>query len=65
MKLKEILWACDPIGSMLFTGGSTLALMGLNWASGSYSWSNPHVAVPLAIGLLGLVLFGCYGEALS
>lgn len=62
LRLSEILWACDPIGSLLFVGGTTLVLLGLNWASGSYPWHNTHVAVPLAIGLLCLVLFGAYGE---
>lgn len=62
MKLTEVLWACDPVGSLLFVGGTTLALMGLNWASGSYPWHDTHVAVPLALGLLFFILFGLYGE---
>lgn len=64
MSLRSTIWACDPIGSSLFVGGSTVVLMGLNWASGSYAWSNAHVAAPLAIGLACLVAFALYGEKL-
>jgi hypothetical protein len=37
-------------------------LLALDWAGGAYAWSNPHVAVPLSIGLALLVLFAVYGE---
>lgn len=61
MSVSQIIWACDPIGSTLYIGGATCLLMALNWASGLYSWSNTHVAVPLAIGIFCLILFGIYG----
>lgn len=61
MSLKEYVWACDPIGSTLFVVSATLMLLALNWAGGRYPWSNAHVAAPLSIGLVLLVLFCVYG----
>ncbi|KAB5566058.1 major facilitator superfamily domain-containing protein [Coniochaeta sp. 2T2.1] len=60
LSVKDIIWACDPIGSGLFVSSATLILLGLDWAGGAYAWSNPHVAAPLTIGLVLLVLFGIY-----
>ncbi|KAF2734223.1 MFS general substrate transporter [Polyplosphaeria fusca] len=60
MTVSEVFWAIDPIGSFLFISSSTLMLLALNWAGGDYTWSNPHVAVPLSIGLGLLVLFCLY-----
>ena len=59
--MGELVWAIDPVGSILFISSTTLMLLGLDWASGSYKWSNPHVAVPLSIGL-GLSLLFCIYE---
>ncbi|KIW17942.1 hypothetical protein PV08_05137 [Exophiala spinifera] len=60
MRITEIIWACDPVGSCLYIGGATCCLMALNWASGLYSWSNPHVVAPLTIGIVCLLLCGVY-----
>ncbi|KAI1102553.1 MFS general substrate transporter [Jackrogersella minutella] len=60
MTLRELTWACDPIGSSLFVSSATLLLVALNWAGGSYAWGNPHVAVPLSLGLALLIAFGVY-----
>lgn len=62
MPWKDIIWACDPIGSCLFVGSATLILLGLDWAGGAYAWSDPHVAAPLTIGLVLLLAFSIYGE---
>jgi hypothetical protein len=62
MSLKEVIWACDPIGSLLFIISATLMLLALDWAGGVYPWHNPHVVAPLTIGLVALVGFGIYGE---
>jgi MFS family permease len=62
MTLKEIIWACDPIGSFLFVIAATLTLLVLNWAGGRYKWGSAHVAAPLSVGLVLLVLFCIYGK---
>ncbi|KAK4935167.1 hypothetical protein LTR10_023730 [Elasticomyces elasticus] len=60
MSLKQYVWACDPIGSLLFISACTLLLLALDWAGGAYAWSDAHVAAPLGIGLGILVLFCLY-----
>ncbi|KAI0847180.1 MFS general substrate transporter [Daldinia vernicosa] len=60
MSLWDYIWACDPIGSVLFVGSATLMLLGLDWAGGAYAWSNPHVAVSVGLGLTLLVSFAMY-----
>lgn len=65
MSFKDYVWACDPIGSLLFISGATLTLLAMDWAGGAYGWSNPHVVAPLTLGLLLLVGFGIYGKPLS
>jgi hypothetical protein len=61
MSLKNILWACDPIGSLLFIVSATLMLLALDWAGGVYPWHDKHVVAPLTIGLVSLVGFCLYG----
>lgn len=60
MTLKEYIWACDPIGATCFILSAALLLLGLDWTGGSYAWSDPHVAVPLALGFAFLVVFCLY-----
>ncbi|KAI8957282.1 major facilitator superfamily domain-containing protein [Daldinia sp. FL1419] len=43
--LKGYIWACDPVGSVLFV---------------TYAWSNSHVAAPVSLGLVLLVSFATY-----
>ena len=62
MSLKGYVWACDPIGSVLFITSATLMLLALDWASGAYAWHDPHVAAPLGIGCVLLLAFALYGE---
>lgn len=61
MSVKKIIWAIDPIGSVTFVVSATLMLLSLDWAGGAYTWSNAHVAAPLSIGLVFLVVFCLYG----
>ena len=61
MSLREYIWACDPIGTVTFVFSATLLLLALDWAGGSYAWADPHVAAPLALGLVLLVAFAGYG----
>ena len=65
MSFKSVAWACDPIGSFLFIVSATLLLLALDWAGGAYAWSNVHVAAPLAVGLVLLVMFCLYGIVYS
>lgn len=63
MSVRDYIWACDPIGSATFIAGTALMLLALDWAGGTFHWSNAHVAVPLSLGLFLLLLFGLYGES--
>lgn len=65
MSIRDYVWACDPIGSALFVTGTTLMLLALDWAGGAYAWSNPHVAVPLSLGLVMIAGFAIYGMSES
>jgi hypothetical protein len=65
MTVKEIVWAIDPIGSVLFVICTTLMLMALNWGGSRYAWSNAEVIAPLTVGCVFLVLFCLYGSCLS
>ena len=60
LSFKQLLWEIDPIGSVLFVGAATLLLLALDWGGSAYSWSDAHVAAPLAIGFGLLVLFCLY-----
>ncbi|OAG01644.1 MFS general substrate transporter [Paraphaeosphaeria sporulosa] len=60
MSFKEYVWACDPIGSVLFISGATLMLLALNWAGGAYHWSDPHVCANLVVGIVLVLAFCVY-----
>ncbi|KAK3991243.1 major facilitator superfamily domain-containing protein [Cladorrhinum sp. PSN332] len=60
ISLKEFIWSIDPIGSFLFITSSTLMLLALDWAAGSYGWSDAHVVAPLTVGLVLFVSFALY-----
>ena len=62
MSFKATFWSFDPIGSFLFITSATLMLLALDWAGGTYGWSDAHVAAPLTIGLVLLVAFVLYGK---
>jgi len=64
MSYKQLVWACDPIGSFLFITSATLLLLAMGWAGGAYAWGDAHVAAPLALGLVLLALFCVYGKLL-
>ncbi|KAK4231005.1 major facilitator superfamily domain-containing protein [Podospora fimiseda] len=57
---RELIWSLDPVGSFLFITSSTLMLLGLDWAAGTYGWSDAHVVAPLCIGLVLFVSFALY-----
>ncbi|KAK0877177.1 hypothetical protein LTR87_009006 [Friedmanniomyces endolithicus] len=52
----------DWIGSILFTAGLTIFLIGLNWGGSVYPWSDAHVLGAFFAGIAGLVAF-CFWEA--
>ncbi|KAK3636702.1 hypothetical protein LTR56_014003 [Elasticomyces elasticus] len=48
----------DWIGSILFTAGLTVFLIGLNWGGTGYAWDSAHVLGAFFAGIAGLVAFG-------
>ncbi|KAF8191430.1 major facilitator superfamily domain-containing protein [Mycena galopus ATCC 62051] len=60
LNLRQLIWACDPIGSFLMTAGLTLLLLGFDWAGGAFPWHSSHVIGPLVSGAILLVFFGLY-----
>ncbi|KAK3673263.1 hypothetical protein LTR78_006808 [Recurvomyces mirabilis] len=57
-QLKEFDW----IGSVLFTAGLTVFLIGLNWGGTVYPWKSAQVLGAFFGGIAGLVIF-CVWEA--
>ncbi|KAF7289343.1 Efflux pump FUS6 [Mycena indigotica] len=53
LKLSRI----DFVGSFLILVSSTLFVLSLTWASGSYDWNNPHVYAALAVGCVAAIAF--------
>ncbi|KAF7327302.1 Efflux pump FUS6 [Mycena kentingensis (nom. inval.)] len=53
LKLSRI----DFGGSFLILASSTLLVLSLTWASGTYEWNDPHVVAPLTVGCLVAVAF--------
>ncbi|KAF7353726.1 MFS general substrate transporter [Mycena venus] len=60
LNVRQLIWACDPIGSLLMTAGTTLLLLGFDWAGGTFPWHDAHVIGPLVTGAVLLLLFGLY-----
>lgn len=50
----------DYIGTLLFTGGMIVFLLGLSWGGNLHPWSSPAVIAPIVIGAITLVAFGLY-----
>ena len=47
----------DYGGQLLFLFGMGLLILALTWGGASYKWDNPHVLVPL---ILGVILTSCF-----
>ncbi|KAJ7122550.1 major facilitator superfamily domain-containing protein [Mycena crocata] len=54
---KQKLRRVDFVGSLLILLASTLLVLSLTWASGSYEWQNPHVFATLTVGCVISVVF--------
>ncbi|KAJ6622019.1 major facilitator superfamily domain-containing protein [Mycena sp. CBHHK59/15] len=60
LSARQLIWACDPIGSLLMTAGTTLLLLAFDWAGGTFAWRDAHVLGPLVTGVVLLIFFGLY-----
>jgi len=58
--LKEKLETLDWFGNVLIIACTTAIVIALTWGGIQFSWSSPHVLVPLILGNVGLVLFMIY-----
>ncbi|KAH9993180.1 major facilitator superfamily domain-containing protein [Russula vinacea] len=58
--LREKFSKMDIIGNFLVTGSTTSVVIGLTWGGVQYPWSSGQVLSPLAVGLIGLVVFIIY-----
>lgn len=50
----------DYVGTVLFTGGLVVFLLGLSWGGNLYPWSSPAVIATIVVGAVTLVAFGLY-----
>ena len=62
LTFKELIWSIDPIGTLLFISSTTLMLLALDWAGGTYPWHDLHIGLPLGLGCGVLLLFCLYGK---
>ena len=62
MSFMQYVWACDPIGSLLFIIATTMLLLGLNWGGGAYAWDSSRVIAGLVVGFVCLAAFCVYGK---
>lgn len=47
----------DYIGTIMYTGGLMILMMGLNWGGTVYPWKSGHVIGTIVAGFVGLALF--------
>ncbi|CAK7200047.1 hypothetical protein SEUCBS139899_002735 [Sporothrix eucalyptigena] len=50
----------DYVGTLLFSGGLLILMMGLNWGGSLYAWKSAAVICTIVIGALSLVAFICW-----
>lgn len=48
----------DFVGLFLFSSGTLLFLLGINWGGRQYAWRSAHVIAPILVGLSCLVSLG-------
>lgn len=47
----------DYVGTVLYTAGLLVLMMGLNWGGTVYPWKSAHVIATIVAGFIGLVVF--------
>jgi hypothetical protein len=47
----------DYVGTVLYTGGLLILMMGLNWGGTVYAWSSAHVITTIVVGFVAMVVF--------
>ncbi|KAB5530376.1 fungal trichothecene efflux pump [Coniochaeta sp. 2T2.1] len=57
---KAMIKNFDYVGTVLFTGGMVVFLLGLSWGGNLHPWSSPAVIAPIVIGAVALIVFGFY-----
>ncbi|CAK7237100.1 hypothetical protein SBRCBS47491_009862 [Sporothrix bragantina] len=50
----------DYVGTVLFTGGMVVFLLGLSWGGNLYPWSSAAVIATIVVGAVTLMAFGLY-----
>ncbi|CAK7240395.1 MAG: hypothetical protein STHCBS139747_001834 [Sporothrix thermara] len=63
-RVATYLWHFDYLGTVLFTGGLLVLMMGLNWGGSLYPWRSAAVICTIVLGAASLVAFLCW-EALA
>ncbi|KAF2261286.1 MFS general substrate transporter [Lojkania enalia] len=57
---RQFLLDFDYIGTLLFTMGLLLFLMGISWGGTLHPWNSAHVIVTIVVGFVSLVAFFCW-----
>ena len=50
----------DYVGTILYTGGLLILMMGLNWGGMVYPWASSYVIATIVVGFVSLVAFVLY-----
>lgn len=58
--LSDILTKVDYPGILIMIGAFTSLVIGITWGGSTYPWDDGKVIATLAIGCIGLVVFGLY-----
>ena len=61
---RDMVKSLDWVGMLLFIGGLSVLLIGLNWGGTTYPWSSAHVLATLLVGIATLAAF-CVWEAFT
>lgn len=60
LTMKQKITSLDWIGYIFLATGTVLFCLGLTWAQNPYRWTNPHVLVPLLVGVMLLCILAVY-----